>query len=193
VFRLTRDEIAQAEQQLRSLGAQPGVALVGLATGAGGRWPLKQWREDGFAELIERLLTTHAGKVQIVLLGGPEEREKNARLKKRFGSSVIDAGCENPVRRFAALIGCCDVVVTGDTLAMHLALALERRTVVLFGPTSHHEIELFGLGEKVYPAMDCLCCYLTACDKKPNCMDEITTSMVHSAVAAQLGHVSRSS
>jgi heptosyltransferase-2 len=191
VFHLTPDETAQAERQLHSLGVQPGVAVVGLATGAGGRWPLKQWREDGFADLIGRLLATQAGKAQVVLLGGPEEREKNARLKRLLGSSVIDTGSDNPLRRFAGLIGHCDVVVTGDTLAMHLALAQGRRTVVLFGPTSRHEIELFGLGEKVYPAMDCLCCYLTACDKKPNCMDEITTSMVHAAVTAQLAHARR--
>ena len=63
------------------------------------------------------------------------------------------------MRHFAALLGHCDVVVTGDTLAMHLALALGRRTVVLFGPTSAAEIELYGLGEKVVPDMACLSCY----------------------------------
>jgi ADP-heptose:LPS heptosyltransferase len=79
-----------------------------------------------------------------------------------------------------------DVVVTGDTLAMHMSLALGRRTVVLFGPTSAAEIELYGLGEKVVPKMECLTCYKTSCDFVPNCMDLISTDMVERAVVRQL-------
>ena len=186
VFHLASDEVASAARRLRELGVREDVAVVGLATGAGGRWPLKQWREEGFAELIEQLRLRFAERLQVVLLGGPEEKEKNARLRKRFGDAVVDTGCDNPVRQFAGLLRGCDVVVTGDTLAMHLALAQQRRTAVLFGPTSYHEIELFGLGEKIYPSMDCLGCYLTACDKKPNCMQEIKTSTVFAAVVEQL-------
>jgi len=186
VFCLAPDEIASSMRRLRELGVHENVAVVGLATGAGGRWPLKQWREEGFAELIEQLIACYAERVQVVLLGGPEEKQKNARLKQHFGDAVIDTGCDNPVRQFAGLVRGCDVVLTGDSLAMHLALAQQRRTVVLFGPTSYHEIELFGLGEKIFPNMDCLGCYLTACDKKPNCMQEIKTATVFAAVAAQL-------
>jgi hypothetical protein len=40
------------------------------------------------------------------------------------------------------------VVLSGDSLA-HLALVMAARAV-LFGPTSHAEIEHFGLGEKVF-------------------------------------------
>lgn len=101
---------------------------------------------------------------------------------------LFDAGCNNTVRHFAALVDRCDVVVTGDTLAMHLSLALGRRTVVLFGPTSAPEIELYGLGEKVVPDMTCLSCYKTSCDFVPNCMDLISTDMVERAVVRQLAN-----
>ena len=69
---------------------------------------------------------------------------------------------------------------------MHLSLALKTRAVVLFGPTSAAEIELYGLGEKVFPDMGCLSCYKTSCDFVPNCMDLISTDMVESAVLRQL-------
>jgi heptosyltransferase-2 len=80
----------------------------------------------------------------------------------------------------------CDVVVTGDTLAMHIALALQRRAVILFGPTSAPEIETYGLGEKVFPQMECLSCYKNHCDFVPNCMDLISVDMVSAAVKRQL-------
>jgi heptosyltransferase-2 len=72
---------------------------------------------------------------------------------------------------------------------MHLSLALKRRTVVLFGPTSAAEIELYGLGEKVVPDMECLSCYKTSCDFVPNCMDLISVDMVERAVSRQLSLV----
>ena len=76
--------------------------------------------------------------------------------------------------------------MTGDTLAMHLSLALAKRTVVLFGPTSAAEIDLYGLGEKIVPDMECLSCYKTNCDFVPNCMDLISVDMVEQAVLRQL-------
>ena len=124
--------------------------------------------------------------MQFLLLGGPAEQERNDRLKRAADVPLLDPGCDNTVRHFAALMSHTNVVVTGDTLAMHLALALGKRTVVLFGPTSAAEIELYGLGEKIVPSMSCLSCYKTSCDFVPNCMDLITTDMVEHAVVRQL-------
>ena len=41
-----------------------------------------------------------------------------------------------------------DVVVCSDTLGMHLAIALKKKIVVLFGPTCPQEIDLYGRGVK---------------------------------------------
>jgi heptosyltransferase-2 len=190
VFELGADEQQCARQHLESIGLDTNRLTVGLNTGAGGRWPLKQWREDGFVELLRRF--GREQDVQFLLLGGPSEEARNERLKAQTAIHLYDPGCNNTVRHFAALVDHCEVVVTGDTLAMHLALALERRAVVLFGPTSAAEIELYGLGEKVVPDMTCLSCYKTSCDFVPNCMDLISVEMVERAVVRQLG-IARSS
>lgn len=184
VLQLEPDEIEQARVHLVGCGLDPERPSIGLNTGAGGRWPLKQWRENGYVELVRRLHRKH--DVQFVLLGGPNEVERNQRLAAASGVPMIDPGCRNPLRHFAALVGHCDVVVTGDTLAMHMALALGRRAVILFGPTSAPEIETYGLGEKVVPDMTCLSCYKTSCDFAPNCMDLVSVDMVEGAVERQL-------
>jgi heptosyltransferase-2 len=184
VFELADEERRRGRAHVESLGLDVRRPIVGLNTGAGGRWPLKQWREDGYVDLIGRLARHEA--LQFVLLGGPSEEERHERLKAASSVRLFDPGCQNPVRQFAALVDTCNVVVTGDTLAMHLSLALGKRTVVLFGPTSAAEIELYGLGEKVAPDMTCLGCYKTSCDFVPNCMDLISTEMVERAVARQL-------
>jgi heptosyltransferase-2 len=167
-----------------ALGFDAGRQAIGLNTGAGGRWPLKQWHEHGYVELVRRL--HRATDAQFVLLGGPGEVERNQRLAQASGVPLIDPGCGNPLRRFAALVRHFDVVVTGDTLAIHIALSLERRAVILSGPTNAPEIETYGFGEKVAPDMTCLICYKTSCDFVPNCMDIISVDMVQAAVERQL-------
>jgi len=184
VLELSVEERARGREHLVRLGLDVTRPIIGLNTGAGGRWELKQWREDGYVQLMSALAETY--DVQFVLLGGPGERERNERLKRAAAVPLFDSGCDNPVRHFAALVAHCDVVVTGDTLAMHIALALGRRTIVLFGPTSAAEIEMYGLGEKVVPDMSCLSCYKSTCDFVPNCMDLISVDMVSRAVGRQL-------
>jgi heptosyltransferase-2 len=187
VFELGDEELARARKHLDSIGLDLAKPVIGLNTGAGGRWPLKQWREDGYVDLVNRL--GRRLDVQFLLLGGPGERERNERLKAASTIPLRDPGCDNSIRHFAGLLAHCHVVVSGDTLAMHLALALKKRTVVLFGPTSAPEIDLYGLGQKVIPDMTCLSCYKTSCDFVPNCMDLITTDMVEGAVVRELAFV----
>jgi heptosyltransferase-2 len=183
VLELTGQERSTARTHFDRLGLRSNQPIVGLTVGAGGRWELKRWRLEGFVELAERL---YRQGVQVALLGGKAERERHAEIVAASAVPVIDTGTNHDLRGFAALTERCDVVVTGDTLAMHIALALRRRVVVLFGPTSAAEIELYGQGDKVVPDMECLSCYKTACDFVPNCMDLITTDMVEEAVVRQL-------
>jgi heptosyltransferase-2 len=184
VLELGTDERETARAHLESIGVDLQRPIVGLNTGAGDRWPLKQWREEGYVELMTRL--ARRTDVQLLLLGGPTEKERNERLKRAAPVPLFDSGCDNPVRHFAAIVDQCSLVVAGDTLAMHIALARGKRTIALFGPTSSAEIEMYGLGEKVVPAMTCLSCYKTSCDFVPNCMDLISTEMVEAAVVRQL-------
>jgi heptosyltransferase-2 len=184
VLVLSATEQARARAHLQRLGMNLAAPILGLNTGAGTHWALKQWRLDGYQELLTRM--HHEWGVQILLLGGKAERARHVQLRRQARVPVFDAGNNNSVRHFAALVEQCTVLVSGDTLGMHLALAMRRRIVVLFGPTSISEIELYGLGEKVYADMDCLCCYKEHCDFVPNCMDLISVQMVAEAAKRQL-------
>ncbi len=176
---------AEASELLARHGVGRAARRIGLNTGAGFRWPLKKWTFEGQVELTRRLGDDPSAPV--LLLGGPEETERNAALAAAVGSKAIRLPCDLPVRVFAAVIERLDVLVTGDTLAMQIATALGVRQVVLFGPTSAAEIDLFGRGEKITSdEVDCLSCYRTSCDKDPNCMNTISAERVEHAVRRQL-------
>jgi heptosyltransferase-2 len=185
VLELAPSETGKACDHLSALGVKPGKPIIGIHTGGGGRWKHKQWREEGFIGLIDELMRDHPSMFQILLFGGPPERELNQRIMENVNVPVFDTGCDNDIRHFAALIRQSSVVLSGDSLAMHVAIATGRRVVALFGPTSCAEIELFGLGEKVFPELDCLCCYKTVCDCSPNCMELISIEMVKNAIIRQ--------
>ena len=154
---------------------------IGLNTGAGGRWRYKSWGTDETA----RLASLTAGRLDalVVILGGPAERERNAKIVERAKCpAVLAAPCDLPILSFAALIEQLDALVSSDSLAMHIGIALRCPVVALFGPTSDAEIDLFGLGEKMVTPLDCRCCYLSDCDVRPNCMQSISVDSVAEAV-----------
>ena len=184
ILSLDQDEHIAAKEYLQGLGIDRNRPLIGMNTGAGERWAKKSWKLEQQVELV-RLAKEKHSEWQILLLGGPEEVERNQILAEHCANLVINTG-QHPLRTFAALLGQTHVLITADTLALHIGLALSRPVVALFGPTSHVEIDLCGSGEKLFADLDCLGCYLNDCDRSPDCMDLITPEMVLAALERRL-------
>jgi len=185
VFVLTDAERAAARQFAgRSLPATAD-AIVGFNTGGADRWKRKQWTFEGFLDLGRRILrdTRHG----IVLYGGRGEEEFNRRLEEALANPrVVDVNTGRSVREFGAMLELCDVLVTGDTLGLHLAAALGKHIVALFGPTSVSEIDLYGRGTKIAPAMECRSFYRPVCEVSPCCVETIDPATVFAAVEQAL-------
>lgn len=135
--------------------------IIGLNTGAGRKWPAKNLSVEKTAKLAEILHKKL--KVKIILFGGPEEIERNNEIIAKAKVPMINTGCGNDLFEFPALIGLCHLFITSDTLGMHLAIALKRKVIAFFGPTSAAEIELFGSGKKIIAKHSCYCCYKSNC------------------------------
>ncbi len=174
-------DAADANAFVQALGIPDDKPLIGINTGAGGRWLYKQWTKENQQTFLK--LCNEAG-LAVLLLGGPEEVQRHEDLLAfAAGTPVYDGGNHNSYGRFAALIDQCSVIVTSDSLAVHVAAARKKPAVVLFGPTSSAEIELYGRGTKITPpGLDCLCCYLPKCDRVPHCQALIAPETVLAAV-----------
>jgi ADP-heptose:LPS heptosyltransferase len=151
--------------------------VLGVNTGGGGRWQFKKWTLEGYVDCINLIKAQHP-EVGILLLGGPEEVELNKRILKAVDGKVVDGGCNNSLLQFAALVQTVDVLLTSDSLAMHMGVALAKPTVVLVGPTSPWELDVFGQGGILDSGIECLACYLSRCDKKVNCMNTLSPAYV---------------
>lgn len=179
-------EVSFAREFARQHGLE-GRKVVGLNTGAGTRWPAKLWAKEQFVETAQRVSTELSWGV--LLLGGPTEAERNQRIGaalEQRGTRFADGCSDNSIARFIALMDLCDVVVSGDTLAMHLAIGLEKPVVALFGPTSAAEIELYGKGVKLEPETGCSCFYRAVCSRSSSCIESIDVDRVVGAITAVL-------
>ena len=83
---------------------------------------------------------------------------------------------------YIADINNCDLIVTGDTLCMHIGVALRKKIIAIFGPTSADEIYDYGRIHKIVSRLDCIKCYKRECDCNPNCMQSITLDSVYRKV-----------
>ena len=143
-----------------------GDLVIGINTGAGGRWEDKKLSVSQTAKMIDNL-NNQIKNVKIILFGGPEEKERNENIKKSAKTKIIDAGCSNSLMEFASLVNLCNILVTSDSLALHIGTALKKKIVVFFYPTSASEIELYGRGIKIIGKGKDYCSYKPKCDYPP--------------------------
>jgi len=169
----------RARERWADGGLAPGERVVGFNVGAGEGFAHKDWRVEGFAELADRVRSELG--LRVALLGGPDDRPRVDAVAKRV-PDALDPGAAPSILEFAALVEGCAAVVSGDTLAMHLALARGVPVVAIFGSTCPQEIELYGRGERVVPAIACHPCYRRRCDLDPSCADAVSAEQVFSAL-----------
>jgi heptosyltransferase-2 len=176
-YRLFCDEAstARARNMFEPWRNASGGPIVGINTGAGSVYANKAPNRSRWIELCRELVARGYG---VVLLGGPNEADDHAAIVEQAGWGVFSSGCNNTEQQFVAIVDQCDLIVTGDTLALHVAIAREVPVVALFGPTCAQEIDLFGLGTKIVSELDCAPCYRRECNKSPNCMDAISVERI---------------
>ncbi|GBE03976.1 hypothetical protein BMS3Abin09_00900 [bacterium BMS3Abin09] len=97
------------------------------------------------------------------------------------GKRPIKTPTTEGLRRGIAYVDLSDIVVSGDSLGMHIAVGLRKYVVVWFGLACAHEIELFGRGVKIMSGVSCEPCCKSTCDDL-KCLDEISLQAIYDAV-----------
>lgn len=169
---------------LWSIGGQ--TSIIGINTGCASTISAKKLSVEGHVKLlleIERLHRTgKSGPASIVLLGGKEDTDRNREIASRAGALgvlVTESATEKGLRDGMISIASCDVVVSGDSLGLHIALAFQKPVVAWFGPTCAHEIDLY-IGIAVTTSAPCSPCWKRSCDKISMCYDQVDFSKLAS-------------
>jgi heptosyltransferase-2 len=154
--------------------------LIGLNTGCGDRWTTRLWPESHWIQLIQ--LIQQAGFVP-VLLGGEQEHEKNTKLAKATGASYTGY---HSLPKFINLMYQMDLIVTQVTMAMHIAVALQKQMVLMNNIFNPYEFELYQRGQIVSPSKACECYFQGACKNGESCMKDLSAASVLDAIKASI-------
>jgi len=169
---------------LEKAGCRKGDALIGVSPACRGH--LKQWRTDGFIEVINNLL--RQGNCKIVLIGDAGQVNVAQKIKAAVRRDrLIDLCGRTSLNELFALIDQMQVLLTGDSACLHIACDLGIKVAAIFGPTDPGE---YGpTGEKdivIRKDIKCAPCKNAQCSSKHECMQEISAGEVLAAVKALL-------
>jgi len=159
---------------------QPEGIVVGLNTGCGGRWTSRLWPELYWEKLVGQLKELG---YYVLLLGGPEEDEKNRRLSQKTEAHYVGV---YPIREFMGLVKKCDVIVTAVTMALHFAIGMKIPVVLLNNIFNPHEFHFFTSAEILAPDKPCECYYRPTCRYERSCMWELSPERVCDAIVKLL-------
>lgn len=155
------------------LGKAP---LIAMAPGT--NWDTKEWRRDGFAETARYFLKKGFA---VILIGSDRERALCDEVAGTAPGAINLAG-ETTLPELAALIRRAAICVSNDSGPMHLAVALDRPVVGIFGPTDPIWAGPYRRDNAVVRAgVPCSPCYLRRLSECPNghaCMKNVGAAMV---------------
>jgi len=161
-------------------GKKPVVIFV-----PGGAYgPSKLWPEERFAEVADFLIEKFSANVFISVSPDELERRIAEGICSQAKHPVINLS-QNPVTlgQLKALFSFAQLVITNDTGPRHIAVALGRKVITLFGPNNPAWTENDYSDEiKITAAVSCSPCDKPVCKKdKLYCMESITVETVCNA------------
>jgi ADP-heptose:LPS heptosyltransferase len=176
----------EAEEKADALRHQYGLrSFAVLAPGT--VWQTKHWHQEGFAA-VGRFLMQQG--LNVVLVGGLRERPKCQAIAAAC-PGACDLSGQTKLSDLAALMNRSVITVTNDSGSMHLAVALGRPVVSVFGPTNPTWVGPYRRPEAVVRAdLPCSPCYfrkLSQCPYDHACMKQVSAEEVIERVRVVLG------
>jgi lipopolysaccharide heptosyltransferase II len=161
-----------------------------LTVQPGARWPNKRWPVEYFCELT-RLLAGRFSEHRFAILGGAEDRPLGEIIARSAPERCLDLTGQLSLAEMVEWIRLSDLMVTNDTGPMHVAAALGKSVVALFGPTDPRRTGPYGQLERTLRLdLPCAPCLKSHCGyAQPfECLRGLKPAVVLEAVEKRLSH-----
>ena len=152
----------------------PGLLVIAPGT----IWETKHWSRQGFADVARHFL---GRRWAVVLVGSPADRAACEAVAASAPGAISLAG-QTSLSELAAIVAKSAICLTNDSGPMHLAVALDRPVVSIFGPSDSLWIGPYRRDDAVLSAnVPCSPCYLrklSRCTHAHACMTGISAEEV---------------
>jgi lipopolysaccharide heptosyltransferase I len=147
-----------------------------LILNVGGGWETKILHKNQYVTIINKVKR----QAKVVILWGNEQEKKLAKeLAEETGVLIADFF---NFSQLIAFIGYSRVIITGDTMALHLADLVNTPSVGIFGPTSpQRNGSLLEKSVAIYKKLHCSFCYKKKCGTI-QCLKELNVSEIVKSV-----------
>lgn len=164
--------------------------MIGFAPGAA-YGEAKQWLPDRVAAVAARLVQER--DATCLLVGAAHDRPAARAIESwirahapHAGGRVFDLTGATSLGTLVGLVARCRVFVSNDSGAMHVAAALGRPVVAIFGPTDERSTRPVGEHDLLTARVFCRPCLLRDCPIDHRCMTRISTDQVFAAISTRL-------
>lgn len=180
IFELTTEEKLFIEKYKKKVGIKKNDKVIGFNTGCSELYPNKKMTIEQHIFLIKQLIKK---KYKVVLLGGLEDTQRNKEIYSRFKGKIINTPTIEGLRRGICYESIPDMIVTGDSLGMHIAIALKIYVVAWFGVSCWTEIDIYDFGVKLFQKdLFCSPCWKRQCPYDLECIKLIDLDRIISEV-----------
>jgi len=181
--RLTADK-DRVQTTLAKLGLFPKKTVIAFCVGAE-YGPAKRWPAPHFAELARMLV--NAGH-EIWLLGSHKDAEIGAEIERSSNGAARNLCGQTELDEAIDLLAAASLAVVNDSGLMHIAAALNKPMIALFGSSSHgFTPPLSDLARIVSLNLPCSPCFKRVCPLGHfDCMMKLTPQRVFEEVVAAM-------
>jgi len=148
--------------------------IAGIAAGAAESSKSRMWSKENFAGLIEKIFSKKKN-AKIVLIGADYEKKLNDSIinlikNKGIKNNIINFAGKFTLRQTFYLISKCSLFIGNDSGPMHIAAAMNVKTIGLFGPNLPIRFAPFNEKSKaIYKKMPCSPCINVHKGEVPEC------------------------
>ena len=186
VLKLTKEETELTSWYKKSKGIADDDMVIGFNTGCSNLYPNKKMTIEQHLKLIEKF--SRQKKIKMLLLGGHEDTERNEQIYSMaveqnpdMLTHLFNTPTTEGIRKGIIYENAADIVITGDSFGMHLAIALKKYVLVWFGVSCWTEIDLYDRGAKFIPeGLFCSPCWKKSCPHNLECVQMIDLDRMYS-------------
>lgn len=155
----------------------------------------RRWGQSNFVHLINTILCKYP-ELKIILTGSYDEMQYVGvilnGIKEEFHTKVVNSSGRLTLKELIVLINGCSIMITNDSGPMHIAFALRKYTIALFGPCSPQDYITNHYAYFVYKNLYCSPCVhhfaISPCNGDNRCMKMISIDEVLKAVNEIMGN-----
>ncbi|HXJ77036.1 MAG TPA: glycosyltransferase family 9 protein, partial [Candidatus Dormibacteraeota bacterium] len=180
-----RPVVAGAVREKWDLRGERWVALQ-----PGARWENKRWPVEHFAAAA-KMCAREFPDTRFAILGSAGERELGEFIARAVPGRCLNLAGGVSLPEMIEWLRLCEVMVSNDTGPMHVAAALGKPVVALFGPTEPRRTGPYGQIERALQfRAPCVPCMKSECasDNWLECLQRTTPETVARRIAEALEH-----